>query len=108
MTTDDEEEFNSVLQELSAMWVKATGSVVVHPHLVALLDPQLRRSTTTTNYLAASASGTLSDRWFSPENNDELPQESVEEFNRLYQERLARARDLAIRLCLPATAGLQP
>jgi len=107
VTTDDEDEFNSVLQELSAMWVTATGSVV-HPHLVALLDPQLRRSTATTNYLAASASGTLSDRWFSPDNNDELPQESVEEFNRLYQERLSRARDLATRLCLPATAGLQP
>ena len=87
MTTDDEEEFNSVLQELSAMWVEATGSVGVHPHLVvALLDPQLRRSTTSTNYLAASASGTLRDRGFSPDNNDELPQESVEEFNRLYQE----------------------
>jgi hypothetical protein len=102
--TTDEDEFDAVLRQLQAMWDEATGSTVPHDHLVALLDPATRRDPSTRNYLAATASGTLQDRWFSPANGDKLPPESVEEFNRRYRELLERALDLADRLGLPAAA----
>jgi hypothetical protein len=102
--TTDEEEFESVLRQMEEMWTQATGSTNPHGHLAALLDPKTRRDLSTRNYLAASASGTLRDRWFSPTNGDNLPTEVVEEFNRRYVQLCDRALDLAERLDLPAAA----
>lgn len=104
MAPDDEEKLVTALQALRSMWLRAGGSS--HPHLDALLDPALRADARTSNYLAATASGTIRDRFFTPANGDHLAEAEVSWFNDRYQALLAEAIALSQKLRLPATTDI--
>jgi len=102
----DEEEFERALEGMRRIWVRATGGS--HAHLDALLDPDQRRGSATTNYLASGAAGTLRDRFFTPTNGDHLTEDDVARVNREYVALLDTASESATRLALPAVRDLRP
>jgi hypothetical protein len=89
-----------VLGQLQAMHIVATGAS--HPSLDKLTDPEGRRDPATLNWLVATASGTLPDRWFCAENGDREPDEGFPSFNSRWTELLTEAAALAADLRLPA------
>ena len=97
---DIEVRLGHVLGQLRAMHVVATRAS--HPWLDKLMDPEGRRDPATLNWLVATASGTLSDRWFCAENGDREPNEGFPSFNSRWGELLTEAAGLAAELRLPA------
>lgn len=98
--TPDERRFDDVLLALRDMFVRAQG---FSPNMLEdLIDPTVRREPRTLNYLVASASGTLQDRYFTPANRDKITENEEDEFNARYRALLDEAVELAWRLSLPA------
>jgi hypothetical protein len=91
-----------LLTTLNAMFEQAGGGG--HPWIDQLLDPAGRRDVRTSNYLTATASGTLRDRIFCAENHDSEPAVGFEAFNQRYCELLGEATKLAKELDLPAAS----
>jgi len=89
-----------VLGQLRAMQVLASGTS--HPALDGLTTPAGRRAPATLNWLVATASGTLRDRWFCSENGDREPDEGYASFNVRWGTLLTEAAELAAELRLPA------
>jgi len=98
--TPGERRFDEVLLALRDMFMRAQGSSPIM--LEDLIDPTVRREPRTLNYLVASASGTLQDRYFTPANGDKITGNEKDEFNARYRALLDEAVELAWRLSLPA------
>jgi hypothetical protein len=98
---DDEQELVRTLEAMRTIWIGASGTS--HGHLDALLDPGLRHSPSTRNYLASGASGTLRDRVFDPSNGDRISHADAASTNDGYRRLLDAAILLNIRLNLQAT-----
>src|SRR5947209_18978364 len=95
-----EARFVDLLKGIRSILLEMNGTS--HPMLEDLLNPETRTSPKTFNYLVATASGTLQDRWFSAEDAKGLSSQEVDEINDRYHSLLNEALRSARELGLPS------
>ena len=101
-----EQRLVAVLNEMQGMVREATGTD--HAVITGLLDSGRRRDPATLNYLAATASGTLRDRYFCAGNHDREPPEGFGPFNRRWEQLVDEAAQLAHDLGFPSGRDYRP